>query len=181
VPQALRVAKKPLESGARILAPEAVEVEVPLHRKITAFEAREIPPALPARGAFDTLAGGERIELAPAGDEVGKGGQSFGLVVRSLGELNGDGKAEGLLAPAERPNAFHLDLEGLLVREARRETRWRRRSSRGRERVPVEKLFQDLERSMARPERLGHGLYSATARSGNQCPHAGFDLVRTPR
>jgi len=92
VPQALRVAKEPLESGARILAPEAVEVEMPLHREIAAFETREKPQAFPGRGAFDPLARCERIDLAPAGDEVGKRSEGLGIVVSAPGKRNGRGK-----------------------------------------------------------------------------------------
>jgi hypothetical protein len=37
VAQTLRIAKEALEGGPRILAPEAVEVEMPLDREIAAF------------------------------------------------------------------------------------------------------------------------------------------------
>jgi hypothetical protein len=70
VTQALRVAKEFLERGERVLTPEAVEVEVPLHREIAPLQAREVPPAFPSRCPFDALARGERIDLAPPGDEV---------------------------------------------------------------------------------------------------------------
>jgi len=182
VSQALRLPKKPLERGPRILAAEAVEIEMPLYREIAAFEAREIPAAFPARGAFDSFARGERIDLAPAGDEVGERGEGLGLVVTALRKRDRSREAQRLLAPAERPNALHLHQERFFIREIRREAGWRRLPSRRRERVSVHELFQDLERSMARPGRLGHGHHSATARSGNQrSPSAGVDLAPTPR
>jgi hypothetical protein len=169
VAQTLRLAKKALEGGARILAPETVEVEMPLHREIAAFEPREVSAALPARGAFDSFAHGERIDLAPAGDEVGERFQSIGLVVAALRKADGGREAQGLLVPPERSNALHLPEESLLVREVRGEAGRGGRGSRRREYVSIEKLFQDLERSMARPGRLGHDLHSATARFRNQC------------
>jgi hypothetical protein len=122
VPQALCLAKKPLQRGASVLTAEAVEIEMTLHREIAAFEAREVPAAFPARCALDSFARGERIDLAPAGDEVGERGERFGLVVAALGKLDGGGKTEGFLAPAERPNALHLHQERFLIREVRRET-----------------------------------------------------------
>ena len=92
VPQPLRLAQKPLENGERILTPEAVEVEMALNREIAALEAREIATAFPGRGAFDAFAGGERVDLAPAGDEVRKRGESLGFVVSTPGKRNGRGK-----------------------------------------------------------------------------------------
>jgi hypothetical protein len=169
VSQALRLAEKPLERGARLLSPEAVEVEMPLHRKIAALEAREVPAPFPARGAFYSLARGEWIDLTPAGDEVGERGEGIGLIVAALGKLEGGGKAQRLLAPAQRPNALHLQQERFFIGEIRGEAGWRRRRrARRRERLSIEKLLQDLERPMARPGRLGHELYSATARFWNQ-------------
>jgi hypothetical protein len=72
VPQALGLSKEPLERRERILAPEAMEIEMSLYREITALEAREVPAPFPARGAFDSLARGERVDLSPAGDEFGE-------------------------------------------------------------------------------------------------------------
>jgi hypothetical protein len=100
VPEALRVAKEFLERGARILTAEAVEVEVPLHREIAALQAREVPPAFPCRCPFDALARGERVDLAPPGDEVRKRGEGLGVVVSAPGKRDGPGKPQGLRAPA---------------------------------------------------------------------------------
>jgi hypothetical protein len=122
VPQPLCVAQKPFERGARLLAAEAMKIEMALHREIAVFEAREVSAAFPARGAFDSFARGERIDLAPAGDEVGERGESLGLVVSALWKRDGSREAQGLLAPAEGPNALHLHQERFFIREVRRET-----------------------------------------------------------
>jgi hypothetical protein len=183
VPQALRLPKKPLERRARILPAEAMEIEVPLYREIAPFEAREKPPALPARGALDSFAGGERVELAPAGYEGGEKGERIGLVVAAPGKLDGRRKTERLLAPAQGSNALHLQLERFVIGEGRREARFRRLPSR-RQRVSVQKVSENFERSMARPGRLGHALILRQRHSlinARDRPRAGFDLVPTPR
>jgi hypothetical protein len=177
VAEPLGFAKEALERGERILAPEAVEIEMTLYREIPAFEAGEISAAFLGRGAFDSLPGGEGIDLAPAGDEVGERGEGFRFFIGAPGKLDGCGKAERRSTPAQGANALHFHHEGFFIREVRRETGGRRLPSRGRERVSVQKIFQDRERPMARPRRHGHGPHCASARFGNQCLRSAEDGI----
>ena len=182
VSQALGVAEKALEDGERIFTAEAMEIEMALHREITAFEAGEVPLAFVSRSAFHSFPCREGVDLAAAGDEIRESGERFGLVPSALGKLEGSGKAQGLGAPAKGTDALHFHHERFFVREVWSKTGWRRLPRRGRERVPVQKVPQDLERSMARPRRLGHDRHFATVGSGNQRSSiGGFDPARTPR
>ncbi|HEY7700594.1 MAG TPA: hypothetical protein VIE88_19350, partial [Vicinamibacteria bacterium] len=103
--QTLGFAEKALEDGEGVFAAEAMEIEVALNREIAAFQAGEIPLALVSRSAFHSFSGGEGIDLAAAGDEIGERGERFGLVAASLGKLDGSGKTQRLRAPAQGPDA----------------------------------------------------------------------------
>jgi hypothetical protein len=165
---ALGLAEKALEDGEGIFTAEAMEIEMALHREIAAFETGEVPLAFMRRSAFHSFPGREGVDLAAAGDEIGERGEGIGLVPAALGKLDGRGKAQGLRAPAQGPDALHFSHERFFVREVWWETGWGRLPRRGRERVSIQEVPQDLERPMARPRRLGHDRHFATGGSGNQ-------------
>jgi hypothetical protein len=151
VSQALRFPEESLERGARVRPSEAVEVEMSLNRKIAALEPCEVAAPLMARGALDAFAGREGIDLSTPGHEIGEKRESVRLLVVSLGKGYRSRKTQRLLAPPERPHALHLLPERFLVAQVGRKSGGRRRG------LPtVQKLLQDLERSMARSRRLGH-------------------------
>jgi hypothetical protein len=118
--------KEALERGQHFVDAEAVEIEMSLHGELASLQASEIPETFRARSALDPFAGGEGIDFAPAVHEIVERGERLALLVASVRKGEGGRKAQLLLAPSERPYAAHLQVERLLIRNLRRESRERR-------------------------------------------------------